>query len=89
MNHAKSSASSLHQFRIVVRMSEGLVGADTECGRQMWVRTKSGTRKAHRCIVCQEPIPKGSLAYLPITNGYNRMVRVCVKCVEGSQEEEQ
>jgi hypothetical protein len=51
-----------------------------EFGRQVW--TKAKTRKVWECEVCRKRIEKGQVAYRPITNGYNRMCRICEECME-------
>lgn len=45
----------------------------------VWSRAK--VRKAHQCCQCKCDIGKGSWAFLPITNGYDRYKRVCVECM--------
>jgi len=48
-------------------------------GQQLWVQCK--TRKAHQCRECGLICSAGTVMYRPLTNGYNRMERVCVGCV--------
>ena len=68
---------------IVKKLVGGLVVLDTFYGKQIWDRVKM--RKEHRCASCKETIEKGSQAYRPLTNGYNRMDRLCTACIEQAQ----
>lgn len=43
-------------------------------GNQIWGKVK--LRKSTNCAITEEPLSIGSLAYRPITNGYNRMQRI-------------
>jgi hypothetical protein len=51
-----------------------------EYGRQIWVPSRM--RKPHTCAVTGEVIAKGSRAFRPITNGYNRMQRISEQGIE-------
>jgi len=75
----------LTDCRLLGVMNEGLVRMDTadfsyNYGKQLWGIVK--TRKVARCANCDQEIPKASQVYSPITNGYNRMHRICTTCVE-------
>ena len=50
-----------------------------EYGTQLWAECKM--RKAHKCAVCGMAYPVGTKMYRPMTNGYNRMHRICQCCV--------
>ena len=50
-----------------------------EYGRQLW--TNVALRKEKKCARCDGSIPKGTRCFSPITNGYNRMHRLCSGCV--------
>lgn len=54
-------------------------GEDPKLGRCIWTRRK--LRKSTACANCDEPLPKGTEAYGPSTNGSFRMDRLCVRCV--------
>lgn len=43
-------------------------------GTQMWQKCR--VRKSHKCSRLDKEIEKGSLAFRPFTNGYNRMCRI-------------
>lgn len=64
----------------IISDADGLVGLSSEYGRQLWSRCK--VRKQHSCQECEQSFPVGSEMYRPITNGYNRMRRLCENCVQ-------
>lgn len=43
--------------------------------------TECTVRKEHNCIVCDGKIVIGQRAHRPITNGNNRMHRICPDCI--------
>lgn len=47
-------------------------------GTQLWPTAK--LRKSKSCAVCEKLILPKQTAYSPITNGYNRMARICWPC---------
>ena len=51
-----------------------------EYGRQLWVQCKM--RKTHKCYECDATYPVGTGMYRPMTNGYNRMQRICAQCIQ-------
>ena len=62
------------------RISGGIIVVwSYEFGDQLWVRFDR-TRKTHTCVGCGERIDKKSVGYRPLTNGYNRMLRLCRVC---------
>lgn len=48
-------------------------------GVDLWTSRK--LRKPSTCVVCEGSMRKGLTAFGPITNGYNRMHRICVNCI--------
>jgi len=74
------------EFQCLARMNAGLVRIATdEYGAQLWTRGKA--RKAKKCELCQQPTPVGAITWKPLTNGYNRMHRLCDTCVSGLARE--
>jgi hypothetical protein len=76
---------SLTSCRLLGVMNDGLIRLDTadwsyNYGKQLWSVVK--TRKIAECVNCDGEISKSTNAYSPITNGYNRMHRICTTCVE-------
>lgn len=51
----------------------------------VWVRVRS--RKAHKCRDCRTDILKGTDTFRPLTNGNNRMRRLCIPCVKAIARE--
>jgi hypothetical protein len=49
-------------------------------GRQCWTKCKmtKHTRESRQCAMCKGPL--GKEAFRPITNGNNRMERICLEC---------
>ena len=75
----------LHKYDFVTRMSESLVRLNhPRFGVQIWSRGTS--RKPCDCEDCRTTIPKGSRSYRPITNGYNRMHRLCESCITSKEQ---
>ncbi len=67
-------------YTLVQTLSDGLVGLFSErYGRQLWSRCRM--RKQHNCRGCKEVFSSGSQMYRPVTNGYNRMERLCEGCI--------
>jgi hypothetical protein len=67
-------------YRFAKRLSAALVGLSSQYGVQLW--SAITLRKSKACFVCEIVMPRGAPAYRPITNGDNRMDRLCVRCVE-------
>lgn len=68
------------EYILVEILSDGLVGLfSDEYGRQLWSECR--VRKQHKCQECGLLFPAGSMMYRPVTNGYNRMQRLCGTCV--------
>ena len=67
-------------YRLVEILGDELIGLSSRYGRQLWATVK--VRKQHRCQHCEELFPVGSKMYCPITNGYNRMHRLCEDCIK-------
>lgn len=55
------------------RIGDGLVRHDN----MLWSRCV--LRTPRKCVITGEKMAKGSVAYRPITNGYDRMNRVSAK----------
>ena len=74
-------------FRITEVPSGEIVLAMGRYGRNVWTLSKitKRLRKDRPCAVCGCPLDP--MAYRPITNGNDRMDRICVKCVEEAKEE--
>lgn len=67
-------------YRRVAVMNEGLLRVASEkYGMQLFTRVK--LRKNTSCAACGDPLNKGTEAFSPLTNGYNRMHRVCFHCL--------
>jgi hypothetical protein len=49
-----------------------------EYGEKMWGIVK--LRKETKCAQCKGALAVGARAFSPITNGYNRMHRLCLGC---------
>lgn len=67
-------------MRLLEQLNKGLARISTDkYGAQLWTRRK--LRKENRgCVECKQPIAKGLPAWGPLTNGYNRMERLCHPC---------
>ncbi len=75
------TASSFYKdYRFIKRMNDGLVGLASSHGHQLFTTVK--LRKTKPCTLCEVALKSGDKVYSPITNGYNRMHRICVACVE-------
>lgn len=79
-----AASSYATDYRFIKRMNPGLVGLTSSHGQQLFTRGK--LRKAKSCALCKFPLKPGTLAYMPVTNGYNRMHRLCVACVQGLED---
>jgi len=79
---------NMEGYRLVERAGDELVFIHAaRYGRQMWSRTAGPVRKDTTCRVCGRVVTKGSEPmYRPLTNGYNRMHRICCACVEGQTQ---
>jgi len=68
-------------YNLITIPGEGLALLSSEKhGRQLWAQCK--TRKTHKCHECDTTYPVGTEMYRPITNGYNRMQRICAQCIQ-------
>jgi hypothetical protein len=68
-------------FSTIERPGDGLaLITHFRFGQKLWALCKTRSRKTNECVLCGNTV--GSLSYRPITNGGNRMDRICVKCVE-------
>ncbi len=48
-------------------------------GHALW--TSAPTRKPTKCCECEQPITPPEHAWRPLTNGLNRMHRICTYCL--------
>lgn len=65
--------------------TDGVVAACVG-GSDRYVWCIGGTRKDHHCFACHRPIVKGERCYHPLSNGRDRMRRVCEACINGAIE---
>ena len=69
------------EYKLTGALNEGVVRLEShQYGTQLWTRGRA--RKDCRCAGCSKNIAKKSDRFAPITNGYNRMERLCIRCVE-------
>jgi len=72
--------SSHPAYELSKRLNEGLVGMRShEHGMQLWTRGKA--RKVATCRCCESTIERSEVSWRPLTNGYNRMHRICDTCI--------
>ena len=76
-----AASSFVADYAFVKRLDAGIVGLSSSHGRQMFVC--GNLRKPKPCALCGVALKVGDRVYRPITNGYNRMHRLCVACVRG------
>ena len=75
----------LGEFRLLGVLNDDLVRLRTSdvsgnYGAQLWSSIKLS--KSKDCVRCETKLTAGARAFKPITNGYNRMHRICASCVE-------
>jgi len=68
------------EYTCVKMLSDGVVGLDSEFGRQLFT-VRTARKRWRACAQCGAPIEKGSLCWGPVTNGLNRMHRLCSECI--------
>ena len=69
----------MSEYRCVGTLGDNILRLESDrYGLQLWPRAK--LRKAKGCSVCRKTIQPKQDAFLPITNGYNRMERICWEC---------
>lgn len=74
LDHNKNTGRLL-EYKMIKRLSEAVVVLSWKNGiNDLWSRTK--IRKCKNCEITDEKIDKGEYAWIPITNGYNRMHRI-------------
>ena len=74
-----TALSNVADYAFVRRLAEGVVGLASSHGQQLFTLNK--LRKRTECAVCKGTLLPKDHAYSPITNGYNRMHRICAPCV--------
>jgi len=74
------------RYEITRIPGQGLVLASGPYGVHPWsvCYTKCRTRATRRCVLCGGPL--GKSAYRPLTNGNDRMERICVECVRKAEK---
>lgn len=61
----------------IISVEGGLIETEhPEYKRQVWALAKLRKHKTSRCAICGREV--GAVGYRPITNGYNRMHRICL-----------
>ena len=66
-------------------LSDAIIGLEHDTyGLQLWVHAT--LRKPKRCAIDKCEIPAKATAFSPLTNGYNRMHRICLACAEKLQD---
>jgi len=69
----------LQRYLLVQETTGFVVLKSVSFPARIWVECT--VRKDHRCAVCDEDIEKGQQAHRPVTNGNNRMHRICPTCI--------
>ena len=70
----------MERYCLIELCTDGLARLSSyEYGTQLW--TRRVTRKDFYCRVCSFKKTKRTHAFAPLTNGYNRMHRICDTCV--------
>jgi hypothetical protein len=67
-------------YRVVEILPELGITTQSRYGRQCWTKVKltQRIRKVRLCAMCDGRL--GKEAFFPITNGKNRMERICLEC---------
>lgn len=63
-------------YYFINTINDEMVVLNSKYGQHIWTLIK--LRKDTICVEMNIKIPKGSMAYRPITNGYNRMERISI-----------
>lgn len=67
-------------YAFVIRMNSGLVRfRHPTYGQELWTRGRV-RRFAKKCAMCGMMVQPKEWAYAPLTNGHNRMHRICERC---------
>ncbi len=61
-------------------LTDAVVGLSSKYGEQLFT-VRRARKPVRGCADCGSPIPKGNLCWGPITNGMNRMDRLCSACM--------
>jgi hypothetical protein len=72
------------QVRVIDILADGMAVLQVDGRRRVWTRVR--LRKPRLCSATQRTLPTGSLAYRPVSNGDDRMLRVSAAVVDGSAE---
>lgn len=79
----------LTECQLLRVLNDGLVRLQTsdfsgDYGAQLWTRVtlRKSKNKTKKCCNCDSELAPGDVAFTPITNGYNRMHRICTICIE-------
>lgn len=54
-----------------------LTTSSEEYGEQVWSLCRLRRHKESKCVICGKTL--GEFGFRPITNGYNRIHRICVR----------
>ena len=69
---------NLYKYEVIFSPADGLMLiTHPKHGRQLWARCKMRGHKNSRCAICGAVV--GFEAFRPVTNGYNRMERICIR----------
>lgn len=62
-------------------LNDGVVGLSSKYGEQLFTVRKARKPVRGGCAACRDAIEKGVLCWGPLTNGMNRMHRICGACM--------
>jgi len=62
-------------------LNDGVVGLSSTYGEQIFTVRKARKNVRHGCVHCTSAIEMGVLCWGPLTNGMNRMHRICGACI--------
>lgn len=70
------------KYKLIKILSPEIVALDSlEYGTQVWaVSNLTKRHKDDNCGICTSKV--GDKAYRPATNKSNRMIRICISCIE-------
>lgn len=67
-------------YKLIARMAEGVARLTSAAyGQQLWTVAKS--RRPAECAHCCLTTEAGEQTWRPLTNGANRMHRICDECI--------
>lgn len=74
------TTQNLSNYKLVEKINDDLFRISSIYGNQLF--TKTTLRKKNVCAVCLCFLYSNDVAFKPITNGNNRMKRICQTCIE-------